>query len=163
MVRVRLGIGHHDFTSMGRPSSWHCARPRRLAERAVVVFVYRGIKPYSCIPMYSQCRTWLRRVRSVSQSHACIPRGVCDRRKFKNKPVTSADLPRSGNRRGAFDSDQGRAPTKGVPNDREISCDGDCVVMPYTVELRRIGADLAASMAEMHTWLDDNRINPTEF
>jgi hypothetical protein len=35
--------------------------------------------------------------------------------------------------------------------------------MPYTVELRRIGADLAASMAEMHTWLDDNRINPTEF
>jgi len=35
--------------------------------------------------------------------------------------------------------------------------------MPYTVEVRRIGADLAASMAEMHTWLDDNRINPTEF
>jgi hypothetical protein len=35
--------------------------------------------------------------------------------------------------------------------------------MPYTVEVRRIGTDLAASMAEMRMWLDDNRITPTEF
>jgi hypothetical protein len=35
--------------------------------------------------------------------------------------------------------------------------------MPYTVEVRRIGADLAASMAEMRMWLDDNRMTPTEF
>jgi hypothetical protein len=35
--------------------------------------------------------------------------------------------------------------------------------MPYTVEVRHIGADLAASMAEMRMWLDDNRMTPTEF
>jgi hypothetical protein len=35
--------------------------------------------------------------------------------------------------------------------------------MPYTVEVRRIGADLAASMAEMRLWFDDNWINPSEF
>jgi hypothetical protein len=35
--------------------------------------------------------------------------------------------------------------------------------MPYTVEVRRIGADLAASMAEMRMWLDYNRITPTGF
>ena len=35
--------------------------------------------------------------------------------------------------------------------------------MPYTIEVRRIGADLAASMAGMRMWLDDNRMTPTEF
>jgi len=32
--------------------------------------------------------------------------------------------------------------------------------MLYTVEVRRIGADLAASMVEMRTWLDHHGINP---
>lgn len=35
--------------------------------------------------------------------------------------------------------------------------------MLYTVEVRRIGADLAASMVEMRTWLDQRGINATEF
>jgi hypothetical protein len=35
--------------------------------------------------------------------------------------------------------------------------------MPYTVEVRRIGADLGATMAEMRNWLDGDGINPTEF
>jgi hypothetical protein len=35
--------------------------------------------------------------------------------------------------------------------------------MLYTVEVRRIGADLAASMAEMRTWFDHHQISPAVF
>ena len=35
--------------------------------------------------------------------------------------------------------------------------------MLYTVEVRRIGADLAASMVAMRSWLDHHRINPAAF
>jgi hypothetical protein len=35
--------------------------------------------------------------------------------------------------------------------------------MLYTVELRRIETTLAASMAEMRTWFDHHRIDPTVF
>jgi hypothetical protein len=40
---------------------------------------------------------------------------------------------------------------------------GAGAAMLYTVEVRRIGVDLAASMAEMRTWLDYHRVNPTVF
>jgi hypothetical protein len=35
--------------------------------------------------------------------------------------------------------------------------------MPYTIEVRWIGADLAGSMAAMRTWLDSRGVNPTAF
>jgi hypothetical protein len=35
--------------------------------------------------------------------------------------------------------------------------------MLYFVEIRRVGTGLAASMAEMRTWFDNQQINPTVF
>ena len=35
--------------------------------------------------------------------------------------------------------------------------------MPHIVEVRRIGTDFAAAMAQMRMWLDDKGINPAEF
>lgn len=35
--------------------------------------------------------------------------------------------------------------------------------MTYTVEVRRIGADLAQLMSDMRTWLDHNSIEPESF
>ena len=82
MVRIRLGIGHHDFTSMGRPSSWHCARPRRLAERAVVVFVHRGInRTHAFRCTVSAVLGYGEFDRTITRLH---PARCCDHRKFKN-------------------------------------------------------------------------------